>query len=94
MERLQIYTVCGFGVGSSLVFKMQIDDILSELQIEADVHPADISSIFSESCDMIFSSPELAPLLKEKKEVPIIVVDDFLDKDELTRKVKASFQLT
>lgn len=85
MKRLKIITVCGFGVGSSLVLKMQLDDLLRARNINAEVTPSDITSAAGEVCDMIFTSQEFAQQLSQTTAVPVYAVRDFLDKEQLDK---------
>jgi len=34
MKRLRIMVVCGFGLGTSMVLKMTLDDVLNKYQIK------------------------------------------------------------
>ncbi|MFD2616153.1 PTS sugar transporter subunit IIB [Terrilactibacillus laevilacticus] len=83
MKTLQILAVCGFGVGSSLVLKMKIDEMLKEENIKAKVSTADVGSASSTPCDLIFTSKELAGKLSNTVKVPVISVSNFIDKEEI-----------
>ena len=43
-KRLKILAVCGMGVGTSMLLKMQLDKAIKALDISADVEIADIST--------------------------------------------------
>lgn len=92
MEKLRITTVCGFGVGSSLVLKMQLDDVLKAMGVPAEVCPSDVTSVVSSECDMIFTSREFYEQLKDTQTVPVIPVGDFLDKAKLMETTKAALE--
>lgn len=83
MKRLKILTVCGFGVGSSLVLKMKLDELLKEENIDAQVETADVGSASSTPCDIIFTSKELGEKLISSVQVPVIRVSNFIDKNEI-----------
>lgn len=83
MKRLKIITVCGFGVGSSLVLKMKLDELLKEENIDVVVETADVGSASSTPCDLIFTSKELSEKLKNTVQVPVISVSNFIDKEEI-----------
>lgn len=89
---IRIQTVCGFGCGSSLLLKMNLQDILKERGLTADIFCGDVGTAAASPCDVIFTSAELADRIKERAAVPVIVVNSFLDKDELTKKVLAYFK--
>ena len=60
---MKILAVCGLGQGTSLLLRMNIEDVCRELGIQADVDHMDVSSAASERADVIIASPQLAPLL-------------------------------
>ena len=92
MNRLKIATVCGFGVGSSLVLKMQIDDVLRKLGVDAEVTPCDITSVTGENCQIIFTSEEFAIQLRQTLSIPVVEVRDFLNKEYLGGVVTAALR--
>lgn len=42
MKDLNIMTVCGFGIGSSLILKMTVDSVLEKNGIHANTEPHDV----------------------------------------------------
>lgn len=87
----KIQCVCGFGCGSSLLLRMAIDDILGKLGLEAETFTGDVSSCLANECNAIFISQELAERIQDRCEVPLIVINDFMDSAEIESKVKAYF---
>lgn len=83
---MKILAVCGLGQGTSLLLKMNIEDVLRDLGVEADVDYMDASAAKSEAADIIMASPQLAPLL-EGHSATVIVLDSYLDKDEIKQKL-------
>ncbi len=57
---MKILCVCGLGQGTSLILRMNVETVLSELGIVADVDNTDVSSAKSERADFIITSNELA----------------------------------
>ena len=88
----KIQTVCGFGCGSSLLLRMKIQDVLKEQGLEADVFCGEVGTANATPCDAIFTSAELADRIKERASVPVIVINSFVDKKEITDKVLQYFQ--
>ena len=84
--RLKIIAVCGFGVGSSMMLKMKVDDMLRKNGINASAETSDVSSATSVPCDIIFTSKELAPKIAEKVKVPVIAITNFLSVQEIEDK--------
>ncbi len=88
MKVPKVQCVCGFGCGSSLMLRMAIDDILSKLNLEADTFCGDVGTCLSNPCDVIFISRELYELIADRAEVPVIIIENFMDSDEVEEKVK------
>ena len=86
MKKIKILAGCGFGVGSSMVLRMKIDDLMKKHQIAAQVCTADVSTAASEPCDIIFTSKEIGKQLAGKVQVPMIEIQNFLDMKELEEK--------
>lgn len=79
---MKILAVCGLGQGTSLLLRMNIEDVCRELGIQADVDHMDVSSAASERADVIIASPQLAPLLAGHK-AKVLVVNSYLNKGEI-----------
>lgn len=56
---MRVLAVCGMGLGSSLVLKMNIEKIMEQEGIEGSVEVKDLSSIMGEQADYIFASEEI-----------------------------------
>ncbi|GMA50832.1 PTS ascorbate transporter subunit IIB [Alicyclobacillus contaminans] len=83
---MKILAVCGMGFGSSMVLRMTIESVLKELGVKAAVATADIGSAKAETADIIVTSTEFAPLLKDKG-VPILEIKNYVDKQEMKQKL-------
>lgn len=86
MKKLNVMAVCGFGVGSSMVLKMKIDEVVKEEGMEANVFTADVGSAASTPADVIFTSNELGEKLKSTVKIPVVVVNSFVNKNEIKEK--------
>lgn len=80
MKKVQIICVCGYGLGSSLVLKMQLDDVMKEAGIDAEISPEDITSAVGTKVDIIFTSEEFLDQLKASNSIPVIAISDYLNK--------------
>jgi PTS system ascorbate-specific IIB component len=85
MKRPKVMIVCGFGLGSSMVLKMTLDEVLSEEKIYAETFCSDINVATGENYDIVFTSQELDYLF-ERKPQPRVVIKNFLSKDEIRQK--------
>lgn len=85
-KKIKVLAVCGFGVGTSLILKMNIDEILKKNNVDAEVVNTDITSAASYPADIIFTSNELYNQLADKVSVPLVKIDNFMNKDEIEEK--------
>lgn len=85
---MKIIAVCGMGIGTSILLKMNIDKALTKLDVEADVEAADISSArgSASTADLVMTSSELADQLGQL-DVPVIIIDNFTDTNEIEEKL-------
>lgn len=86
MKKIKVLAVCGFGVGSSMLLKMNVDDVLQAQGIKAEVSTADIMTAASVDADLIFTSKELYGQLKEQVSIPLIEILNFMDHKEIEEK--------
>lgn len=87
----KIQTVCGFGCGSSLMLRMNIEGILKKHKLEAEVFCGDVGTCCSNQCDVIFISKELSERIFDRAKVPVISIDNFMNKAEVEGKVLEYF---
>ena len=88
---MKIVTICGAGIGSSGILKVNAERVLRRLDIEADVVAADIGSIAQVAADaqVILTSAEFVDAIG-KTFADVIVVENYFDTDELTAKLEAA----
>lgn len=92
MKKPKIQTVCGFGCGSSLMLKMNIEAVAKAHNVEIDAFCGDVATCCSNTCDVIFISKELADRIMERAKVPVVVVNNFMNKKEVEEKSLAYFE--
>lgn len=83
---IKVYTVCGAGVGSSMMLKVFTQQILSQEGIEARVETSDIGSIDPSSADIIVTTSDFANLLRNA-DAEIIKIDNLTDKQYLKEEL-------
>ena len=91
VERVRILAVCGMGLGSGLLLRMQAEKALKQLGVEADLEVADIGSARAQAqtADYVLTSAELAQQLGEVK-AQVVTITNFVDLDEMVRKLEAA----
>ena len=89
MKQIKAQAVCGFGVGSSTLLKMKLEQVFKANNVDASVFAGDVATAASTECDVIFTSEELAEALKSRAKVPVIVIQSFVNKVEIQEKAMA-----
>ncbi|HLQ75584.1 MAG TPA: PTS sugar transporter subunit IIB [Alloiococcus sp.] len=69
---LKVVTVCGNGIGSSLLLKMKIEEIAREEGIELEAESVDSGNAQGINADLIVTVKELASNFPESQRVAII----------------------
>ena len=89
MNNLKIITVCGAGVGTSTLLRMNINKAVEsfKLPIDVSVENKGLSTAKGLHCDAIFTFPSFYDDLKNSYE-DIYVINNLMDMDELKAKVK------
>ena len=85
----KIQTVCGFGCGSSLMLRMNIEAIAKKHNVAIEAFCGDVGSCLANECDVIFISKELADRIKDRAKVTVVVINNFMDKKEVEEKTLA-----
>ena len=88
---MKIVTICGAGIGSSGILKVNAERVLRRLDIEAEVVAADIGSLESVAGDaqVILTSSEFVEAIGTTF-ADVIVIDNYFDTEELTTKLEAA----
>jgi PTS system ascorbate-specific IIB component len=90
---MKIVAVCGMGIGTSVLLKMNAEKVLAKLGVDADVEAADIGVAkgAAQTAEIVLTSDELAG---ELGDVPanVIIINNFFDLDEITDKLTEAIQ--
>jgi len=88
---VKIIAVCGMGIGTSVLLKMNAEKVLDILGVSAEVQAADISKakVDGPSADIILTTPELVYQL-EKMPGKIVAIDHVFDLVEIREKLSAA----
>ncbi|HEX9026687.1 MAG TPA: PTS sugar transporter subunit IIB [Clostridium sp.] len=76
---MNIMTVCGMGMGSSLILKMNVDDILKKNGIKADVEACDLGSVNGIVADLVITTYELKSQIEDKG-FNVVYIHNVIDK--------------
>ena len=85
---MKIVAICGAGVGTSAILKLNAERVLDRLGLSAEVSASDVASLATTASDaqIILTSPELVERIP-RSNADIVVIDNYFDTDELERKL-------
>jgi len=86
---MKIVTVCGMGIGTSVLLKMNTEKALRGLGLDWDVEAADIGTArgVARTADVVFSSADLVEEIGDVH-AKVIVIHNFTSVDEVTQRIK------
>jgi PTS system ascorbate-specific IIB component len=86
---VKIVAICGAGIGSSGILKVNAERVLARLGLEADVTAAHLSSLSSDAADaqVILTSAEFVDAIGPTN-ADVIVIENYFDTAELARKLE------
>jgi len=88
---MKIVAVCGMGIGTSILLKMNIEKVLENLGIDGEVEAADmgVAKGYGRTADLMLTSQDLA---EEIGDVPatVVIIDNFFDLAEIESKLSAA----
>lgn len=85
---MKIVAICGAGIGTSGILKVNAERVLKRLDIDAEVTASDVAGLSTVASDaqVILTSPELVDRIGQTN-ADIVVVDNYFDLDELEQKL-------
>ena len=87
---MKIVAICGAGIGSSGILKVNAERVLKKLDIEAEVTAVHLDSLeMANDAQVILTSAEFVDRIG-KTFADVIVIENFFDTNELTAKLEAS----
>ena len=88
---MKIVVICGAGIGSSGILKVNAERVLKRLDLEAEVTAAHLGSIAMDGADaqIILTSAEFVDAIGATF-ADVIVIENYFDTEELTRKLEAA----
>ncbi|EFF41190.1 PTS sugar transporter subunit IIB [Mycoplasmopsis alligatoris] len=88
-----IKTVCGSGLGSSLLVEMNVKSVLDSLGVEYDsVEHTNISNFSGAGVDYVVVGADVAPTIEFPEDKKIVLLN-ILSKKELEEKLKIALKL-
>lgn len=86
---MKIVTICGAGIGSSGILKVNAERVLARLDVDAEVVAADVATVATVAADaqVILTSAEFVEAIG-RTFADVIVIENYFDTDELTAKLE------
>ena len=86
MNKLRVLTVCGMGLGTSLMLLMKIEAIGKKYGVKIEGEAVDIGSYKGIPCDIVVAASEIAKQL-DCGRIPVVLIDDIIDKANIEAKL-------
>ena len=86
---MKIVVMCGIGLGTSAILKVNAERALERLNIDASVQATDVAGVRAAAADaqVILTSSELIDAIG-KTNADVIVINNYFDVDELVVKLE------
>lgn len=85
--RPTILTVCGAGVGSSMMVRMNVDDLLRPRGIKANIINSDITSSKGNKSDILITTQDIFNCIKDIQTSEVIILNNMVSTKELESKL-------
>lgn len=88
---MKIVAICGAGIGSSGILKINAERVLLRLGIDAEVTATDVASVQRDAADaqVILTSAEFVDAIGPTF-ADVIVIENYFDTQELSEKLQIS----
>lgn len=87
---IRIITVCGLGVGSSLIMKMTVDAAMQKLGKKCSIEHWDMGTVKGKPCDLIVTTKEFEKNFKDQSNV--VYLTNMVDANECARLLEEFFK--
>lgn len=90
---MKIIAVCGMGIGTSVLLKMNTEKVLRKMGVDADVEAADIGVArgMARDAEIVLTSQELVSEIGDL-DAEVIVIDNFFDLNEIEEKLSEALE--
>ncbi|GAA2242629.1 PTS sugar transporter subunit IIB [Herbiconiux moechotypicola] len=88
---MKIVALCGAGIGTSEILRVNAVRVLERLDIDAEVTASDVAGIGSAAADaqVILTSPGLVGAIG-RTNADIVVIDNYFDLEEIQQKLETA----
>ncbi len=82
---MRVMVVCGFGLGSSMILKIKVDEVLKEQDLKIETFCSDMTTAKGERFDAVITSQDISTMFEGIAQ-PVVVIHNFLSKQEIEEK--------
>lgn len=86
---MKIVTVCGLGMGSSLIMKMTVESVIKDMGIKGSIEHWDMGTIKGKTADLIITTDGFKKQFAEQDNV--VFITNIVDKVEMKTKLTEYF---
>ena len=91
---LRVFTVCVNGMGSSLILRMTVERVLSQLGLDAEVEAIDLGSFNGrKKPDLVVTTPSIAGTLESHEGMAVATIINFTDVEKAKQSIKAALNI-
>ena len=87
---ITVATVCGMGLGTSMMLAMQVRQILKDAGIAAKVDPVDLGSFKSQPADVVVTTTSMAKQVSGTS-AKVVLIDNLIDREHIRTRVMEAF---
>lgn len=87
---MKIITVCGLGVGSSLILKITVDNAMQQLQRECEVEHWDMGTVRGKPFDLLVTTEGFRDNFSDLNNV--VYITNIVDVNEVKNKLSEYFE--
>ena len=86
---ISVATVCGMGLGTSMMLAMQVRQILKDVGVAAKVDPVDLGSFKSQPADIVVTTTAMANQVSGTG-AKVVLIDNLIDREQVRSRVLAA----
>lgn len=89
---MKIATVCGMGFGTSMMLAMQVRQLIADEGIDASVDPVDLGSFKTMGADVVVAPRDMESQVSGGPAKHVVLIDNLVDRNEVSAKVLATLR--
>ena len=86
-DKIKIVTVCSMGLGTSILAKMAIENVIKDTDFNVSIDCADIGSAAGYDADVYVTTKELFKAFNPPEGAKVVIVTNFLDEEEMKKNL-------